>query len=309
MSQNSTLRIRFRFNQQTGKRSDVKQVMRKASQSFAQSIIEDVGLEYADAEYERLKSQIEYTLRNDVLQEIEHVARQFKQFIVGSSANSRSMRAELSTAAQTSTGYALDGTPLSNSKLVGGRAWTPRKKRYLRDKARTVGHQRWFEHRGLLGSAINKGSFWTNAFGPIQVKVVRRASEESITGRLNAGGAQQTSQTAKIFGRASVGRFAVARIEASAFGRITPAMLPALISGNTDASVPADGRASGLMNLVGNADLRVAHRLGGGPHVPYRHTLEPFLAFAITRAIPTAVFNRIQKGLNTQIDGRGYRVR
>lgn len=307
MSQKSTLRIRFRYNQQTTTLSDSKAIQR-AGRSFAQSIAEDVGLVYAEEAYKSLKKNVQTTLHRDVQQEIEHVARQFKKFIIGSEANSRTMRGELSTAVTTSRGYALDGSPLSNQP-VGGRSWVPRKKRYLREKMTDVGHQRWFDHSGYLGKVMNRGSLWANAFGPIQVRVTRTAPVSSQGGVAQAGRREISSDGAKVFGQKSTGLFSVARIEASAFGKITPAMLPALITGNVNAPIPDDGRKTGLIGLLGNVSRPAAYRLGGGPNVPYRATLEPFLAFAITRAIPTAVFNRIQKGLSADIDGRGYKAR
>ncbi len=307
MPQKSTLRIRFRFNQQTGERGD-RGGLQRAGRNFAQTIAEDVGLIYAEKSYENLKASMQAVIRRDVQQEVEHVARQFKQFIIGSESNTRKMRGELSTAVQTNRGYALDGSPLS-SQPVGGRSWTPRKKRYLREKMTDVGHQRWFDHSGYLGQVMNRGSLWENAFGPIQIRVVRTTSNASQGGSITRGDRTLTGQTAKIFGQSSTGTFSVARIEASAFGKITPAMLPALVSGKMNAPIPEDGRTTGLIGLLGNVSRPAAYRLGGGPNVPYRPTLEPFLAFAITRAIPTAVFNRIQKGLNSDISGRGYRTR
>lgn len=307
MAKASTLRIRWRFNQQTGSKSENRAVQR-AGNNFAQTIAEEIGLIYAEESYKTLKTNVEFALQNDVRQEVEHVARQFRQFIVGSEANTRKMRGELSTAVQTARGYALDGTPLSGQP-VGGKAWTPRKKRYLREKLTDVGHQRWFEHTGYLGKVMNRGSLWLNAFGPIQIRLTRSAAVSSNDGVAKRGNRETAAAGAKVFGSSSTGLFSVGRIEASAFGKITPAMLPALVTGKMETPSPDDGRKTGLIGLVGNVSLPSAYRLGGGPNVPYRQTLEPFLAFAITRAIPTAVFNRIQKGLTGDIDGRGYRPR
>lgn len=33
-------------------------------------------------------------------------------------------------------------------------------------------------------------------------------------------------------------------------------------------------------------------------NVPYRHTVEPFLAFALTRSIPNAVYRRLQSSIS-----------
>jgi hypothetical protein len=306
LSQKSTLRIRFRFNQQTGVRTD-RQELQRASGRFAQSIVEQVGLQYADNAFKDLQSRIGASLQGDVRNEIEHVARQFRKFIVGST-GARSSRADLTTSTSNARGTGPLRTEIEGlrSASVGGTFWTPRKKRYLTEKRQKVGHNRWFEHQGELSKGIRNGSTWTNAFGPISIKVQRVKSISGLANTLDFGGKSLTPRDANVFGGRAKGTFSVARIEVSAFGKITPAMLPALITGKMDAPIPSDGRTTGLIGLLGNANPALAYRLGGGPNVPYRPTLEPFLAFALTRAIPSAVFNRIQAGMGTDTQIRNY---
>lgn len=298
-----TLRLRFRFNQQSG-RAFQQKVPQKAANNFAAAIIESVGLEYAEKYYDDLKTKISTTMSDDVRKEVEHIARQYKKFIVGSEANQRSTRGELTSFAATEGQTALNSQGLKSFN-IGGSRWASRNRQYLSDKMKKKSHQRWFEYDGVLGEAMRKGSVWLSIFGPISIKVIRtksvsvkEGSRKRVEEPLDFNGLTRSVRTAKLFGESGVGKFSVARIEVRALGRVTPAMLPALVSGKADAPIPADGRKTGLLNLVTAYDRSLAHGLGSGQQVPYRPTLEPFLAFALTRSIPSAVFNRVAQGLN-----------
>ena len=60
-------------------------------------------------------------------------------------------------------------------------------------------------------------------------------------------------------------------------------------------SYGANPRRSGLLALLGP---QTAWRLGGNPRtVPFRPTVQPFLAYFLTRQLPNAVFKRIEQGL------------
>jgi hypothetical protein len=57
-------------------------------------------------------------------------------------------------------------------------------------------------------------------------------------------------------------------------------------------------RKNGLIGPVAQYDRELAYRLGGNP---YRATLEPFLGFVLTRAIPAAVRNRVTGRLESSL--------
>lgn len=310
MAGNTSFRIRFRLNQQTGGRRQTKEFAREGSR-FATAIVEQVGLEYSEELYKDLQFRVQSALRGDVRNEIEHIARQYARFIPGIGGQ-RFPRAELTTSTADRTGNYPGYSELWALKKaqVGGIYWTPRKARYLTAKRNAVGHTQWFKHKGDLKAGMANGSFWLNAFGPISVRVVRTKSTSQSRQSLDFGGKSLDVTNASILGPRSKGTFSVARVEVAAFGNITPSMLPALISGNLDSPVTKDGRQTGLMQLAGNADLEMAYRLAGDrKNVPYRPTLEPFLAFALTRSIPFAVFNRIASGLRQETQLRNYAVR
>jgi hypothetical protein len=136
---------------------------------------------------------------------------------------------------------------------------------------------------------MKQAQTWIHAFGPIQVKVIQTTGlEKPLDEQLGGIGGQGTDKQV----------FAAARIEVRALTSITPEMIPALLSGHLSGGYP-NGKQSGLINLIASSQSspQLAYRLGGGRHVPYRATTEPFLAFVLTRSIPNAVFSRIERGL------------
>lgn len=296
MSEKSTFRVRFRYNQQTGEARG-RQELQKAGARFAQMVVNRVALEYADEKYEELRATVAMRIGEDVRNEIEHVARQYRRFVVGSEANQRSMRGQLTT---NTVGGEKQGLKSFN---IGGTNWAPRSKRYLQNKMNNpkFGHNRWFEHDGVVGNMLGKGSTWTEIFGPVKVRLIRQKTPNGMS-----------LETSKLLNKRQNGSgvFSIARIEVSAFEKITPAMLPALASRDMNAAVP-DGRKSGLLELVmagGGQEYRdLAHGLGYASQVPYRSTLEPFLAFTLTRAIPAAVAAKINNGLNSRNLKRVYK--
>jgi hypothetical protein len=228
----------------------------------------------ANEKYNELKSRIRSQIERDVARELEWISKQFNRFIIGR--QRRRFQGSITTKLRTGE-TDINGNPTPTSRsglgLLSGR-WKERSPRYLSWKRRKFGHEKWFENTGTLGNEMK--SSWTTWFGPIQVKVFREKEKHDI-------GDGHT-------------RFAVGKIEVRTFGNITPAMLPALATGNPEDIGSADGRRSGLISMIHAKSPDTAYRLAGGEGsgVPYRPTLEPFLAFAITRSVPTAVFNRVQ---------------
>lgn len=250
-------------------------------------MIRDVGLAYAEKSYFDLRRKISVELERDVLSEIENVARMYRQFIVGVGGE-RARQAVLKTnvvASTTASGRQNSAAVASLGGLLP--EWAPRGKRYLRWKRRKYGHARWFENDGYLGEKLSKGSTWQAAFGPVNVRVIRTAA--------NTGNPQAT----QITDGSAVGSqiFSVAKIEVRAFTDITAQMLPALITGRLEFT-GIDGRKSGLLSGFSS---QLQYRLGGRVQ-RYRPTLEPFLGFALTRAIPAAVFQRIQRSTGGRLN-------
>jgi hypothetical protein len=275
----TTLRIRFTFNRESGSPSAAIVPFKKRIYEFAQTVVEDVGTLYAQGEFTALKSFIRGSLEPIIQRELANIADLYDRFIVGK----QRIGGTLMTASRGGQPRVGLGSALP--------PWAPRGEKYLKYKLRDLGHTKWFEYSGYLGRALRKPENWETFFGPIHISIQPIRSQSSKDGSL--------TDHAPAFSYANVGsslkmRFGVARISASVFGLVTPAMVSALANGDMSAGLQTqDGRKDGLIGLVFAHDEELAHHLAG--RGPYRPTLEPFLAFAITRSIPDAMTRALTK--------------
>jgi hypothetical protein len=276
-------RLRLNINLTTGK-VEKQAVNRTVGDRFANTIIKDVGLKYADGRFAELSKIVRSEIQQDVLREIEAVARQYAAIIIGSPTSGRNPTLRSS----------LEGGP---QIALPSRRWAPLSAGYSAWKAsKGVAPPQHFLLGGTLSREIRKSSTWTEIFGPVAVRVRRTGDgdESRLTVDRSNG-----SRSAK---------FSIAQIEVSALGRITPQMIPALSGGALAFS--GNGHQTGLMGLVYNHEPWLEYRLGGAEgHVPYRATLEPFLAFLLTRSIPATVQRRISALISPAADGPEHRVK
>jgi hypothetical protein len=286
------------FNFRTGVRT------REKIRGFADVIVQDVAINAADKMWDNVKARIAQRLNADVFAEISKMARLYKQYTIGLSGDRTGQYGTLTPASTFAPGFSKDATYRLRT------SWAPRKRSYLARKVREVGHRRWFDHKGRLSKNMGRGAFWTDVFGPIRIDVHRHENMSLKDAMRTAGSQKSAAERLMHLNRLDVGgpsntggvlRVHVASIRVSAMERITPAMLPALRAGDIDAMAP-DGRKTGLIGLFPN---RIARNLAGSSQaknfVPYRHTIEPFLGFVLTRAIPNAVMRRIEEGLGAHI--------
>lgn len=295
MTSKVNLRIRFTFNRETGSMESSQTRFRTKAKKYAYTVVEAVGVEFAEGQYETLKSIIRSEISAAVDRELKHITMLYRNFVIG---KTRVGRGTLTTAVKGEESnrfgvrQAAQSVPLS--KVLP--AWAPRSKKYLARKQREKGHTKWFLHSGYLGQQMTPGN-WEDWFGPVHVSVQPIKSRKREAGPF----------TDTIAFSAGTQRFGVARVSVRVFESVTPNMVSALVAGNLVAAQTGDGRTNGLLGLVGANDADAAYRLGGNPeHAPYRPTLEPFLAFVLTRSVPTAVFNRLAvNGFKEKIGSAG----
>lgn len=266
MSEKPTFRIRFNLNQRTGAAENSRNVHR-AGQQFTSVIIREVGLEASERAYRKLTKTIRSELRQDIEQEIENIARFYTQIVIGRSGVRN--RSHTITAQTTETQGAIVFGP-----------WKPLSENTIKRK----GHSNFFRDRRGLAAQVNRGAFWTENFGPINIRIDRIRSEGPLGVRPYASG----------FSGKDAVHFSVARIKVSALGKITSAMVPELATGRLGYG-GYNGRETGLMDLIGDQETRLKlANWGRDKKGAYRPSLEPFLGFVLTRAIPQAVFRRIK---------------
>lgn len=272
----SRIQIRFFINMGTGKGRSA--VTRRSLNAAASTIVQNVAFGYADGYRDQLMRDVSKRVGQDVFAEIANAAAKYKRNVIGMTGkNGRLNMGSFSTVAE--------GGPKNSGASI---AWAPRNSKYLARKRRELGHTNWFSAwTRYMGNTLGKGASWTEIFGPIRVAVTGGKSSgysgavaPHLGGRAYRAVAKEGQDAAKI-------RIHIGSISVTALERITPGMLSAY----SKSGIPAAVAAAGYEEL--------AHRLGGPG--PYRPTLEPFLEFVLTRAIPYAVRKRVQTGLRRSI--------
>jgi hypothetical protein len=262
----SQLQIRFVLNRVGGQTSE--QSARRRSAQFAQVIVHDVAVAYAERAYETLKGKIEFQIREAVQKELNHISSLYRRLVVGRVNGAVRTDAKLTTV----TAGEDQGSPLSGPIGAKGYlpAWAPLNAKYVERKAREGRGRGFFSDRGLLAKELGSKD-WTRFFGPIRIRVVRKRSFAFTP---------KDASVEDFFAEDGHERIAVASVEVSAYGKVTPEMLN------------GQGR---LINLVDEVNPTLAlHLAGSSRYVPYRPSLEPFVEFAITRSIPAAVFSQLR---------------
>lgn len=305
-------KLRLTFNFRSGTK------MTERIRGFAAVLVEDVAMNVADEKWQEVKAKIAGQLETDVQREINWMAQQFKQYTIGLPAGRSGLAGTLTTASATAKGqeghstFSLGDGPWAHWAPRGGRNY------YLAWKQRHFYHKRWFDATRLLHSTMGKGGTWTGAFGGVKVDV-QRTESMSVQDATRIANSQMTpglkAERDRRFGHGvnSGGltmRVSVCSIRVSAMQAITPAMLPVLRTNTGDeaniGNVAPDGRKTGLIGMFpGEVAMHLAGSSQAKNFVPYRHTIEPFLGFLLTRAIPNAVARRIQEGLGQDIQAGG----
>lgn len=293
---NSAVVLRFRIG-----KGLVKARQRYANTSRA--ILERIGLQYKEDNYDEFRKTVESQLAQDIRNELENMATLYRKHIIGFSGRRTAPSGTLTTYAK---GADRPRMPIA----AGLPPWAPRSAEYLKSKRTAVGHIRWFDNTGwnpstldfrlsrraakvgsgpdnpgLLKSMMTRDS-WETLFGPISVafRRARNTAPTDAVGVLDQGGKRLKVQMGTLYIRA--------------IGKIEPHMLPGYTSGFVRASSAGNPR---LMNVIAQTDPRLAYRLGTMRNGIYRPTLEPFLGFFLTKAIPFAVARRLQnRGLGSQ---------
>lgn len=296
----ATIRFRFTFNRAGATGGSSAQISRAVN-----GVIEDIALKYAEGTFRTVKADIQSRVMRDIDTEISWMAGRMRTALIGISGSKTGPNGSTTMAHEVAASSRAAGIKGAHSASDGIR-WPRRSQQYLEWKRSHYGHTRWFLNKGsVLGGSLGKKSTWVSAYGPVQVRVTRGAGlGSSVIGSGRALSSRQRYQSRRGYTRYkdaenSNFRTSVCRIEVGALGKITPQMLPGLASGAMGIYHP-DGRKSGLLGML---PTEIAYRLGGdNTSVPYRHTVEPFLTFFLTRAVPNALFLRMEQGLKTRLD-------
>ncbi len=272
------IRLRLFFNLATGASS--ARTTKRWAGIAASTIAQNIAFGYADGYRKTLVRDVQQRVRLDIRAEIANAAARYRRIVIGHERGMGAGRLDAVTEGRGAPGIVPSA----------GIVWKPRAPKYLARKSHQLGHTRWFDgwtrHMALT---LGKGDMWTEIFGPIKVAVRQgkspgfsRALSPNLGGRRYRPAAKEGQDPKAI-------RIHIGSVEVAALEKITPAMLRSYSKGGVPAAVAAAGYEE------------LAYRLGGPPTAPYRPTLEPFLEFVLTKAIPFAVQRRVQAGLRTRI--------
>lgn len=276
MAKKATLIIKVHMNRDSGQRSR-QQVWQRAGAQFSAAVVSQVALEVTRERFRALAAVVRKEIERDVQREIDNIAWLYSRHAIG-------------RAGVRNRTFGIKARTTDTMGRINFGRWA----RLSPDTIRQKGHSSFFLNRGDLGLEMRNPKKWTASFGPIRVELKQTHSgltglePERVYKSDAAGGSTST--------------FSYARITVFAMGKITSAMIPELADQSFDGTrgFPRTGqdnysRRGGLAAMMPDD---VKFKIGGWSRTGtghYRPSLEPFLAFALTRSIPAAVHRRLMQ--------------
>lgn len=295
------LRVRFVLGRNSGGKVVSSE---QRSRSFASAIARQVAFQAAENSYRSVKAEIAKSFQNDAKRELNFLMALYRRHIIGADSRRAQPSGMLRYALGNSdTDLGFDDENYLISDMLPG--WAPRSPEYLASKRKRGWAQGWFSATGLLKNELT-ADFLLQAYGPIRVSVIRDVQATENPAPLRGGTTLRTfGPNSAPAASASVGdvrdariRLQVATVRIFAMEAITPSMLPALASGQVNAMNNDDPqRGRRFLAPIFAANKPLAYRLGQLDYKThrYRPTLEPFLAWFLTRAIPNALALRLEQ--------------
>lgn len=258
-------------------------------------IVDSVSFVVANNQQKLLVQNINSELAAIVDKELRQMGRKIDQFVVG--INDRaptSLVANKSyggrTASRIMTGppgslgitgnvsRAFSGVNMGPYSLVSGTGpWPARSPTYLARKKKDLGHTKWFESSGQLKKELRDPSTYYKAYGPVRVSFKKQSISQPKPGQ------SATRMSSGVVGRADR-RIILGEVRVSVLGRITEDMLA-----NPGERQPSPWKTGLFGSLNSDLEAKLLNREDA-----YRPFLEVFLSFYLTRAIPNAVFRRLE---------------
>lgn len=293
----NTLQIRINLNTNTGEsRTATKQIVEKTMFDMKRLIIDQIAILMSKKQEGRLKQNLRSNFVKIVEKELSRMGRQITSLAVGLANNSAFSKTPnrgktgpkyFSAAAgppgtlaiSGATSLAMQGQTGPVSLVSGTGPWPARNPKYLADSKKAGRGTKWFKQRGDLARALRQPSTYFEAYGPVSVayKATSKAGPAPVGTLISKIGTGAPGRKAKtvIFGQVQVG----------VLGRITSGML------NDPGQRQPSPWNTGLFSSL---DQRVEEKLLNRQEF-YRPFLEHFLSYYLTRAIPNAIFRRLEQ--------------
>lgn len=293
------LKINFGF---TGNAQSLTNEQRKITAStdrFARLIMHDVMIRKVQVGQLNAEKQLKTSLERAVMAEVDALAMTVGRAL-SITENVRGPRGQMTVRGGWSQ-MARNrwGNASYFQRASTGITWDKRDPKYVDRKSNQGKSRNWWDRDGDLAKYLSKRDTYTQSFGPVRVYFTKARNQERAFGRLGSN----PRETAAVVGRSPGGArntltFDVGTVRVVALGKITPDDLPSLRTENPADAKP--GSNSGLADYL--RDPVQAAKLKQGAHMTgnRRFVLEPFLSFYLTRAIPNAVWHRIEQMPLTQ---------
>lgn len=263
--------------------------IRSMPENFARLIVDEVAFRessyIADVGSRRLKASLEAV----VDKEIATMAMRVKGGL-NLTERAKGHQGVMSVGQNSRQARALGWQSSMNAwdRKTTGIKWDARNPHYLNWKRTHGKSSNWWSMDGSLLSYLGKASTYTDAFGPVKVTIDRERA-------MRVGNREPNLK----FTRAGVpgpitAEYKIARVRVQALGLITPSDLPSLRSNNPKDAKPSGG-GPGLAARLDDNEARMKLLTPAYKTKNIRYTLEPFLSFYLTRAIPNAVWRRIEE--------------
>lgn len=280
--------------------------VQKATAGFARMIVNDVALAAAELAYQNNRTALVSNVRKVAMAEVSRMAMLIANTIAVPD-NRQGPEGPMSLRGGMSVTAERLGMQQTYYREDAGIRWPKRSKKYLAWKQQRGRPGKWWDFDSDLRDSLSEESLYLNAFGPVNVIFTRAKNQQAAKSRMDrslfnsAGGESSSTSVQKSLtasgraGRVSA-EFQVGRLEVVAFGKITPKMLPSLNNMKSNDAVMGQskpqGNIEGLAGLLPEGDTRM--KLVGRQE-KRRYTLEPFVSYYLTRAIPNAVWRRTEQ--------------
>jgi len=282
-SPDSTIQYSINVYTQTGTRQSTlktEEVDRGMTYMY-NLIMQEVAFRAVKGKEDALTRSIDSTFKAIVEMELKRMARKIGQliFVKDSAAKARTgylPRGQLEIVGNTS--QAMQGLTSPVKLSTGTGYWPARNYKYLQ-KRKKMGGGNWFKVTGELKSYLTNAGAYTQAYGPIKVKYTKAPKGTPLP----QGKMPVTKMGVGVGGRRSTD-ITFGNVEVSALGSITSDMI------NSPDRMQPKAWSTGLFeSFPDKIERKLLNR-----EEAYRPFLEQFLAFYMTRAIPNAVFRRIE---------------
>jgi hypothetical protein len=307
------LTINFGFTSDAQSLQSSQREVEAYTNAFARMIVDNVAYNVATYSAQQAHRTLAKSVRSVVDRELDRMAMTIGNSI-SITEKARGPQGKMSVAEGLSDTARKRGWASSSynwSRRSTRIRWAPRDKNYVKWKASRGFTRDWWKKSGKLSQYLSQRTTYTQSFGPVRVVFDRPKNQNKARERVGANPRITASGLTGPITR----EYEVGKLRVMAMGNLTPADLPSLRTENPSDAKPTNG--AGAARWLKDTEeggardklMRFPFWKGKGKSPERRFVLEPFLSFYLTRAIPNAVWRRIEQMPVTSETTRGLNLR